>query len=217
MFSVLFIIKPLLICFIFVQIYVYDYSKEASLINPPRNIIPFALIEFESYERSCGLIELLTKYLKKNRSRSVSQTMRRSQTVTFSPDSSRIKIKTKSTSCLNDIYSLDSNESSLYNRSLTNKRSRSLSSDFSSQSGYLESKRLNLNSTMDDDMDFSTDYSHYSSFSSVFESNSSFSSTNKSLSSDALKEEDVVYLNDCSGEILFISRETASVKRRESS
>ena len=112
---------------------------------------------------------------------------------------------------------MDSNESSLYNRSLTNKRSRSLSSDFSSQSGYLESKRLNLNSTIDDDMDFSTDYSHYSSFSSVFESNSSFSSTNKSLSSDALKEEDVVYLNDCSGEILFISRETASVKRRESS
>lgn len=217
MFSALFFIKPLLIWFIFVQIYVYDYSKEASLINPPRNIIPFALIEFESYERSCGLIELLTKYLKKNRSRSVSQTMRRSQTVTFSPDSSRIKIKTKSTSCLNDIYSLDSNESSLYNRSLTNKRSRSLSSDFSSQSGYLESKRLNLNSTMDDDMDFSTDYSHYSSFSSFFESNSSFSSTNKSLSSDALKEEDVVYLNDCSGEILFISKETAAVKRRESS
>ena len=107
---------------------------------------------------------------------------------------------------------MDSNESSLYNRSLTNKRSRSLSSDFSSQSGYLESKRLNLNSTMDDDMDFSTDYSHYSSFSSFFESNSSFSSTNKSLSSDALKEEDVVYLNDCSGEIYSSQEKQLPIK-----
>ena len=68
---------------------------------------------------------------------------------------------------------------------------------------------------MDDDMDFSTDYSHYSSFSSFFESNSSFSSTNKSLSSDALKEEDVVYLNDCSGEI-YSSQEKQQQLKEES-
>ena len=62
MFSALFIIKPLLIWFIFVQIYVYDYSKEASLINPPRNIIPFELIEFELNTPETRLTKSLSSF-----------------------------------------------------------------------------------------------------------------------------------------------------------
>ncbi len=163
--------------------------------------------------------------------------LKRSKTLSFSAvDSSKTKL-TKSTSCITDIYGLDdsvfeenktasfgefreSRRNSSYLHAIQTKRRRSYSASLCEVTPSFHSKRrLSANTSFKDQFDFSTDYSNYSSLSSVFEDSISIQSSIKSSSSPSKnvtvdsqmtledkqnhdEDADVVYLNDYYEDIL---------------
>ncbi len=99
----------------------------------------------------------------------------------------------------------------LINNKMKRRRSYSASmyEDISQIINESEASKRRLNTDINlNEFEFSSDYSYYSSFSSVFESTQSSNSkseTNNNLNNSQIDSNDIVYLNDCSGEI-FLSQ-----------
>lgn len=182
----------------------------------------------ESYEKEGSLIDVLKKYYKNVRSSPMlepAQIIKRSKTF-YVPHLTGTKLSSKSVSCLRDCYLIERQLRKEKNETNNLKRRRSSSLAYtrssSDASDYFHAKRrFNADGTLES-LDFSTDYSFYSSFSSVFESASSITSFTEdenyeeSKTDDALNEEDIVYLNDCSGEIFSSQSEDKIEQCRES-